>query len=103
MTRRSGRLVTWKTGPVWLTLQQLVWLHAEAMARSDDVARPIARAEALEGALARARHAFLYEDADLLEQAALVGVSVSQAQGFEDGNKRTAHLATQAFLRLNGA
>src|SRR5437763_15300523 len=100
MPRGSSPLVTWNAAPIWLSLEQIEWLHAEAMARTGDVGRPLARAAALEGALARARNAFLYEDADLLEQTAVVGVALSQAQAFEDGNKRTAHLAAQAFLRL---
>ena len=43
-----------------------------------------------------------YEGANLVRQAALLGVGISQAQAFLDGNKRTAYLALNVFLRLNG-
>jgi death on curing protein len=32
----------------------------------------------------------------------LLGVGISQAQAFLDGNKRTAYLALNTFLRMNG-
>ena len=43
-----------------------------------------------------------YEGADIVRQAALLGVGISQAQAFLDGNKRTAYLALNTFLRMNG-
>jgi death-on-curing protein len=43
-----------------------------------------------------------YEQADLLRQATLLAVGISQAQAFLDGNKRTAFAACDVFLRLNG-
>jgi death-on-curing protein len=56
----------------------------------------------LESALMRARMAGYYEGADLIRQAALIAVGVSQAQAFLDGNKRTAYATMDTFLRLNG-
>jgi len=50
----------------------------------------------------RPRMAAHYADADLIEQAALLAVGISQAQAFVDGNKRTAFLAADVFLRANG-
>ena len=49
----------------------------------------------------RPRMAAYYEDADIVRQAALLGVGVSQAQAFLDGNKRTAYLALNTLLRMN--
>jgi death on curing protein len=43
-----------------------------------------------------------YEQADIIRQAAVLAVGISQAQAFVDGNKRTAYVAMDAFLRLNG-
>jgi death-on-curing protein len=43
-----------------------------------------------------------YEGADIVRQAALLGVGISQAQAFLDGNKRTAYLTLNTFLRMNG-
>ena len=56
----------------------------------------------LESAIMRPRMAAYYEAADLVRQAALLGVGISQAQAFLDGNKRTAFGAVDTFLRLNG-
>lgn len=39
---------------------------------------------------------------DLFRQAAALLAGISQAQAFVDGNKRTAWIATDVFLRLNG-
>lgn len=55
----------------------------------------------LESALMRPRMAAYYEGADLVRQAALLAVGVSQAQAFLDGNKRTALAVTDVFLRVN--
>ena len=43
-----------------------------------------------------------YEDADLVTQAAYLIGGIALAHPFVDGNKRTAMLAGEAFLRLNG-
>jgi death on curing protein len=42
------------------------------------------------------------EGADVVKQDALLGVGTSQAQAFLDGNKRTAYLTLNTFLRMNG-
>ncbi len=43
-----------------------------------------------------------YESADLVHQAALLAVGISQAQAYVQGNKRTAFIAADVFLRANG-
>jgi death-on-curing protein len=43
-----------------------------------------------------------YEGADLIRQATLLAIGISQNQAFVDGNKRTAVATADAFLRLNG-
>jgi death on curing protein len=42
-----------------------------------------------------------YEQADLIHQAVLLTIGISQAQAFLDGNKRTAFIALDVFLRGN--
>lgn len=56
----------------------------------------------LESAVMRPQMAAHYEGADIVRQAALLGIGISQAQAFLDGNKRTAYLALNTFLRMNG-
>lgn len=43
-----------------------------------------------------------YESADLMDQAATLIVGLTLAHPFVDGNKRTAGIAGDVFLRLNG-
>ena len=56
----------------------------------------------LVSALTRPRMIAYYEGADLIRQAVVMAVGISQAQAFLDGNKRTAFAACDVFLRLNG-
>lgn len=56
----------------------------------------------LEGAVARPRMHAYYEGADLIDQAATLIVGLALAHPFVDGNKRTAFLAGDTFLRWNG-
>src|SRR5207237_7521687 len=56
----------------------------------------------LESAVMRPQMAAYYEGADLVRQAALLAVGISQSQAYLDGNKRTAFAAVDVFLRLNG-
>ena len=42
-----------------------------------------------------------YEGADIVRQATLLAIGISQAQAFVDGNKRTAYASLDTFLRLN--
>jgi death-on-curing protein len=43
-----------------------------------------------------------YDEADLIRQAALLAIGISQVQAFVDGNKRTAYAAVDVFLLVNG-
>jgi death-on-curing family protein len=84
-----------------LTLADTIALHADVMERTGASPRPLRDEGALESALMRTRAAEYYEEADLVRQAALLAVGISQAQAFLDGNKRTSQIAMQVFLRLN--
>src|SRR5437773_10265175 len=63
---------------------------------------PLRDEGALESAVHKPQTAPFYEGADLVRQAALLAVGISQAQAFVDGNKRTAFMAALVFLRRNG-
>ena len=86
----------------YLSVADVVAVHERIMRKLGDEARPLRDPGLLESAVTRPRMAAWYEDADLIRQAALLGVGVSQAQAFLDGNKRTAYLAMVTFLELNG-
>ncbi len=59
--------------------------------------------EALEAALARARHRWTYEpESDLPRLAADYAFGICSSHPFRDGNKRISFLAAVVFLGLNG-
>ncbi len=59
-------------------------------------------ANALQSALARAEQLAHYGSPDGAELAAAYGFGIARNHPFSDGNKRTAFVATELFLVLNG-
>lgn len=86
----------------YLTVAEVVELHDRIMERTG--ARPEALRDEglLESAMMRAQTAAYYEEADLVTQAVLMAVGISQNQPFVDGNKRAAFVTLDVFLRING-
>ncbi len=89
--------------PTYLSLGDVLALHREVMTRLGGAPAPLRDEGLLESAVMSPRMAAHYEGADLIRQAALLAVGISQAQAFLDGNKRTAYLATVVFLLINDA
>jgi len=87
----------------YLSLADVVALHAVTMERTGFALAPLRAEATLDSAIQRPRTAAYYEDADLIRQAALLAVGISQPQAFIDGNKRTAFGVLDVFLRLNGS
>jgi death on curing protein len=85
----------------YLSLADVIAIHESAMRRLGDEPKPLRDEGTLESAVMRPQMAAYYEGADIVRQAALLGVGISQAQAFLDGNKRTAYLALNTFLRMN--
>lgn len=56
----------------------------------------------LESAAARPRNYAAYLGADLAHQGTALAHGIAESQAFVDGNKRTAAIALDAFLQLNG-
>jgi death-on-curing protein len=88
--------------PEYLTLLDVVAIHERVMRAGGYSPRPLLRPELLESALYRPQQAAYYEEADIIRQAALLAVAISEAQAFEDGNKTTAFACLDVFLRANG-
>ena len=89
--------------PAYLTITDILGLHEFIMAKTGYLPAPLRDEEGLESAAMRAQTAAYYEDADLIRQAAILAIGISQAQAFVDGNKRTALIAIDTFLEENGA
>lgn len=56
----------------------------------------------VESALARPQHAAVYENADLVRQAATLCFGLIKSHPWEGGNKRTSTAITNEFLKRNG-
>lgn len=85
----------------YLSVADVIALHRSVMLRLRRRAEPLRAESLLESAVMRPKMAAYYEQADIIRQAALLAISISQAQAFVDGNKRTAYIASDVFLRLN--
>jgi death-on-curing protein len=88
--------------PRYPSVAEVVAIHEEVMCRLGLTPKPLRDPGLLESAVMRAQMAAWYEGADLIRQAALLAVGISQAQAFLDGNKRTAFATLDAFLWVNG-
>ncbi len=85
-----------------LNVIDIVALHAIVMEQTGFPSAPLLREAVLESAVMRTRMAEIYaHTSDLVRLAALLAVGISQAQAFLEGNKRTAYIAADAFLRVN--
>ena len=88
--------------PEYLSVGDVIALHDAILQRLGAPYAALRDEGALESAITRPRMAGHYEDADLVRQAALLAIGISQAQAFVDGNKRTAYAATETFMLVNG-
>ena len=86
----------------YLSLADVLALHQVMMEKFGTGPAHLRAEGLLESAIMRPRMAAYYEEVDIIRQATLLAVGVSQAQAFLDGNKRTAFAACDVFLRLNG-
>lgn len=91
------------TSPAWVWIDKAVLLavHEEQLAEHGGAAgtRDIGL---FESALARPEHLARYGSPDAADLAAAYGYGIARNQPFIDGNKRTAFVATELFLELNG-
>jgi len=86
----------------YLSLADVLALHQAMMEKFGAGPAPLREEGLLESAIMRPRMAAYYEEVDIIRQAVLLAVGVSQARAFLDGNKRTAFAACDVFLRVNG-
>ena len=86
----------------YLSLGDLVALHAEVMGRLDHPPAALRDEEGLRAELLRPQGAAHYQRADLIRQAAILAVGIAPTQPFETGTHPTAYAAMETFLALNG-
>lgn len=82
----------------YLTLVEILAIHQDQIARYGG-AEGVRDLGLIESALFRPQTGYY---ADLIQEAAALGESLSQNHPFVDDKKRTAFAATDVFLRING-
>ena len=90
------------SGWVWIEREVIVAVHDMQLAEHGGL--PGTRdAGLLDSALGRPQHLAAYGQPDVAALAAAYGWGISRNHPFIDGNKRTAFVAIELFLQLNGA
>ena len=86
---------------VWIEREVIVAVHDMQLAEHGGL--PGTRdAGLLDSALGRPQHLAAYGQPDVAALAAAYGWGIARNHPFIDGNKRTAFVAIELFLRLNG-
>ena len=93
----SSSKARWK----WIASEVLYAVHEEQLAEHGGLAG-LRDANALESAVARAEQLAHYGSPDAADLAAAYGFGIARSHPFSDGNKRTAFVAVELLLALNG-
>ena len=86
---------------VWLSRQLILAIHDEQLAEHGG-ALGVRDDGLLDSAPARPLNRAGYGEPDTAELAALYTIAIARNDPFIDGNKRTAYVALETFLALNG-
>lgn len=86
---------------VWVTQDILLAVHDEQIAEHGG-GNGLRDAGLLASAIARPQHLVVYGEPDAAQLAAAYAFGVARNHPFVDGNKRTAYVAAELFLALNG-
>lgn len=86
---------------IWIEVATIAAVHAEQLAEHGG-ASGLRDAALLESALARPKNLVAYGDPDAAAIAAAYAFGLAKNHAFVDGNKRTAFVAMELFLVLNG-
>jgi death-on-curing protein len=85
----------------WLSADVLLAVHEEQLAEHGGAAG-VRDLGLFQSALARPQNLAAHGDPDVAALAASYGVGLARNHPFVDGNKRTAFVAVELFLALNG-
>jgi death-on-curing protein len=85
----------------WVSAEVLLAVHEEQLAEHGGAAG-VRDLGLFESALARPQNQAAYGNPDAADLAAAYGVGLAKNHPFIDGNKRTAFVAVELFLALNG-
>lgn len=87
---------------VYIQYEEAVLIHFALMRKLGETRYGIDHRSLIESALARPRHAAVYEDADIIRQSATLLFGLIKNHPWLGGNKRTATTLLRRFLELNG-
>lgn len=87
---------------IYISYSEAVLIHIRLMQALGETRYGVDFRELIDSALARPKHAAIYENADLIRQAATLLYGLIKNQPWLGGNKRTATTLLQRFLELNG-
>jgi death-on-curing protein len=88
--------------PIWLDRLMVDAMHFDQLQQHGGLPG-IKDENALDAALARPKHKWVYESAtDIFDLAAAYGFALATTHAYSDGNKRIAFMAMYTFLGLNG-
>jgi death-on-curing protein len=85
----------------YITYAEAVLIHVVVMRYFGESHFGVDDRALIESALARPKHAAVYENADLIRQAATLCFGLIKNHPWVGGNKRTATVIMREFLRLN--
>ncbi len=85
----------------WLSLEVMRAVHEEQLAEHGG-GTGVRDANLFASAMARPQQLANYAEPDAADLAASYGVGIARNHPFVDGNKRTAFVAVELFLALNG-
>lgn len=86
---------------VWLSRDLILAIHDEQIAEHGGAAG-LRDSGLLDSDLARPLNRASYGEPDIPELAGLYALAIARNHAFIDGNKRTAYVALESFLALNG-
>ena len=87
---------------IYLEFDDAFWIHLDLMRAWEENRFGVDHRSLVESALARPKHAAIYENADVIRQAATLCFGLIKNHPWLGGNKRTASQLTLVFLELNG-
>lgn len=90
-----------KSAWVWLDASILLAVHNEQLVEHGGISG-VRDNGMFKSALAKPQNLAAYGEPDFAELAASYGFKLAKNHPFLDGNKRTAFVAVELFLRLNG-
>ena len=87
---------------IYLEFDDAFWIHLDLMKDWKEIRFGVDHRSLVESALARPKHAAIYENADLIRQTASLVFGLIKNHPWTGGNKRTASFLMEDFLFRNG-